>query len=97
MLNERETILALEEAMRNNRRFWERQGYDEREAFIKALNEVAEMLRFKHYWSMCNTKEEKEEHFNTDSMQYDPESIFPESKTIKTEPSEEFKRLANSL
>lgn len=43
MLNERETILALEEAMRNNRRFWERQGYDEREAFIKALNEVAEM------------------------------------------------------
>ena len=29
--------------MRNNRRFWERQGYDEREAFIKALNEVAEM------------------------------------------------------
>ena len=43
MLNERETILALEEAMRNNRRFWERQGYDEREAFIKALNEVVEM------------------------------------------------------
>ena len=43
MLNERETILALEEAMRNNKRFWERQGYDEREAFIKALNEVAEM------------------------------------------------------
>ena len=43
MLNERETLLALEEAMRNNRRFWERQGYDEREAFIKALNEIAEM------------------------------------------------------
>ena len=43
MLNERETILALEEAMRNNRRFWERQGYDEREAFIRALDEVAEM------------------------------------------------------
>ena len=43
MLNERETILALEEAMRNNRRFWERQGYDEREAFVKALNEVADM------------------------------------------------------
>ena len=43
MLNERETILALEEAMRNNRRFWERQGYDKREAFIKALDEVAEM------------------------------------------------------
>ena len=43
MLNERETILALEEAFRNNRRFWERQGYDERDSFIKALNEVAEM------------------------------------------------------
>ena len=43
MLNERETILALEGAMRNNKRFWERQGYDEREAFLKALNEVAEM------------------------------------------------------
>ena len=43
MLNERETLLVLEEAMRNNRRFWERQGYDEREAFIKALNEVSEM------------------------------------------------------
>ena len=43
MLNERETILALEEAMRGNRRFWERQGYDEREAFIKALEEVKNM------------------------------------------------------
>ena len=43
MLNERETILALEETMRCNRRFWERQGCDERESFIKALNEVAEM------------------------------------------------------
>ena len=43
MLNERETLLALEEAMRNNRRFWERQGYDEREAFIKSLDEIAEM------------------------------------------------------
>ena len=43
VLNERETILALEGAMRNNSRFWELQGYDEREAFIKALNEVAEM------------------------------------------------------
>ena len=43
MLNERETILTLEDAMRNNIRFWERQGYDERDAFIKALNEVAEM------------------------------------------------------
>ena len=43
VLNEKETILVLEESMRNNRRFWERQGYDERDAFIKALNEVAEM------------------------------------------------------
>ena len=43
MLNERETVLVLEEAMRCNRRFWERQGCDERDAFIKALNEVAEM------------------------------------------------------
>ena len=44
MLNERETILALEEAMRGNVRFWERQGYDEREAFKKALSEVKEMV-----------------------------------------------------
>lgn len=43
MLNEKETELVLEETFRNNRRFWERQGYDERDAFIKALNEVAEM------------------------------------------------------
>lgn len=43
MLNERETTLALEEAMRGNVRFWERQGYDEREAFIKALEEIEEM------------------------------------------------------
>ena len=43
MLTERETLLVLEKSMMNNRRFWERQGYDEREAFIKALNEVAEM------------------------------------------------------
>ena len=43
MLNEKETELVLEEAFRSNRKFWERQGYDEREAFIKALNEVAEM------------------------------------------------------
>lgn len=43
MLNEKETELVLEEAFRNNRKFWERQGCDEREAFIKALNEVAEM------------------------------------------------------
>ena len=43
MLNERETTLALEEAMRGNVRFWERQGYDEREAFIKSLEEIEEM------------------------------------------------------
>lgn len=43
MLNERETTLALEEAMRGNVRFWGRQGYDEREAFIKAIEEIEEM------------------------------------------------------
>lgn len=43
MLNERQTTLALEETMRGNVRFWERQGYDEREAFIKALEEIEEM------------------------------------------------------
>ena len=43
MLNEKETMLVLEEAMRDNMRFWGRQGYDKREAFIKALDEVAEM------------------------------------------------------
>lgn len=62
--------------------------------YYKAL---AEMLRFKHYWSMCETEEDKEDHFNTDNMQYDPESIFPESKTIRAEPSEEFKRLVDSI
>lgn len=62
--------------------------------YYKAL---AEMLRFKHYWSMCETEEDREEHFNTDNMQYDPESIFPESKTIRAEPSEEFKKLVDSL
>ncbi len=44
MLNEKETELALEHAMRANRRFWEHQCYDEREAFIKALSEVKEMV-----------------------------------------------------
>ena len=43
MLNEKQTELVLEASMKDNVRFWERQGYDEREAFIKALNEVAEM------------------------------------------------------
>lgn len=43
MLNEKETTIVLEEAMKANKRFWERQGYDEREAFIKALKEVEEM------------------------------------------------------
>lgn len=62
--------------------------------YYKAL---ANMLRFKNYWSMVETDEEREEYFNTDSMEYDPESIFPESKTIRAEPSEEFKRLVNSI
>lgn len=43
MLNEKETILVLEEAMRGSVGFWKRQGYDEREAFIKAIEEVEEM------------------------------------------------------
>jgi hypothetical protein len=43
MLNEKQTTLALEEAMRGNVRFWGRQGYDEREAFIKAIEEIEEM------------------------------------------------------
>jgi hypothetical protein len=43
MLNERETILVLEETIRGNVRFWERQGYDERESFIKAIEEIEEM------------------------------------------------------
>ena len=43
MLNEKETELVLENIMRDNMRFWERQGYDEREAFIKALEEVEGM------------------------------------------------------
>lgn len=30
--------------MRNNARFWDRQGYDERQAFKKALSEVKEMV-----------------------------------------------------
>lgn len=62
--------------------------------FYKSL---ANMLRFKHYWSMLSTEEEKEQYSNTDSMEYDPESIFPESKIIKAEPSEEFKRLVDTL
>ena len=44
MLNEKETILVLERSMRNNARFWDRQGYDERQAFKKALSEVKEMV-----------------------------------------------------
>ena len=43
VLNEKETELVLEEAFMSNMNFWENQGYDERDAFIKALNEVAEM------------------------------------------------------
>lgn len=44
---------------------------------------LAEILRFKHYYSMCNTKEDQEEYFRKDSMEYDPKSIFPKSKTFK--------------
>ena len=44
MLNEKETILVLERSMRNNMKFWDRQGYDERQAFKKALSEVREMV-----------------------------------------------------
>lgn len=62
--------------------------------YYKAL---ADMLRFKNYWSMVNTPEEKEEYFKTALMEYDPESLFPESETIREEPSEEFKRLVDSL
>lgn len=43
MLNERETILVLEEAMIDCKGFWKRQGYDELEASIKAIEEVQEM------------------------------------------------------
>lgn len=43
MLNEKETQLVLETAMRDNMKFWERQGYDKREAFIKALEEIKEI------------------------------------------------------
>lgn len=43
MLNERETTLVLEEAMRGGLRFWKHQGYDERDVFIKALEEVENM------------------------------------------------------
>jgi hypothetical protein len=49
MLNERQTTLVLEEAMRGNVRFWERQGYDEREAFIKAIEEIEEMTTDPRY------------------------------------------------
>jgi hypothetical protein len=43
MLNEHDTELVLEESMRDSISFWERQGLDEREAFIKALNEITVM------------------------------------------------------
>lgn len=43
MLNDKETMLVLEEAMRDNMRFWVRQGLDEREAFLKAVGEIKEM------------------------------------------------------
>jgi hypothetical protein len=65
--------------------------------YTKYYKALADMLRFKHYWSMVNIPEEKEEYFNTVLMEYDPESLFPESETIREEPSEEFKRLVDSL
>lgn len=65
--------------------------------YTKYYKTLADMLRFKHYWSMINTDEEREEYFNTVLMEYDPESLFPESETIREEPSEEFKRLVDSL
>jgi len=43
VLNDKETMLVLEEAMRDNMRFWVRQGLDEREAFLKAVGEIKEM------------------------------------------------------
>lgn len=41
---------------------------------------LAEILRFKHYWSMCHTDEDRNEYLHKESMQYDPESIFEESE-----------------
>ena len=43
MLNEKETTIVLEKAMIDCRRFWKRQGYDETEASIKAIEEIQEM------------------------------------------------------
>ena len=43
MLNEQETQLVLEGSMRDGIRFWEHQGLDRREAFIKALEEIVAM------------------------------------------------------
>ena len=67
------------------------------EEYTDYYQALANMLRFKNYWSMVETAEEREAYFKIDSMEYDPESIFPESKTIRVEPSEEFKRLVESL
>ncbi len=36
-------MLVLENIMRDNMRFWERQGLDERNAFLKAVGEIKEM------------------------------------------------------
>lgn len=41
---------------------------------------LAEILRFKHYWSMCHTDEDRNEYIHKEGMQYDPESIFEESE-----------------
>ena len=43
MLNEKETELVLEKAMKDCKGFWKRQGYDELEASIKAIEEIQEM------------------------------------------------------
>ena len=82
---------CISETLKEDQKYYMGAEYTQ---YYKAL---AEMLRFKHYWSMCETEEDKEEYFRESGMEYDPESIFPESKTIRVEPSEEFKRLVESL
>ena len=43
MLNEKETILAMENIFKDCFNFWKRSTNDEREAFKKALNDVRGM------------------------------------------------------
>ena len=40
MLNTHETQLVLEKFFKDCTNFWDRQGYDERESFIKAIEDV---------------------------------------------------------